>query len=618
MGKHICYIILLTILFILPLQAANRESQHLSTLEYLMDNYLAFDTNTPIDSVIYWGEQITPTLEKEGKTDLFFRIKQQLVQLYSYRGDIGQAIDEARLMYEKAKTMNYQQGMALASRAIGDAYHCSNMAQEAIDSYKEAIQYHITSPDHNLFKEATTLKLISLLMMTDQTDEAGQYIHQLEASEYKYAGTTLHFFDYILHSAFYIKKENIQKAAEYLQKAEHFYTSNPQPYFYPFLNFACGQYNETIGAYEQALQNYDEFLENIHQKNKSVNYLHVSYTKANLLIKMGKKLEAARLYERISEVSDSVVSPSYSHRINNLRARFEENRMQIENKEELNHLLLVGLVSGVIILGIITYLAISILKQNKKLEQSKIKLEQSRLNAENAMHTKSLSLSNMSHEIRTPLSAISGFSELLTDKQLDEETRRQCSEVIQRNSDLLIKLINDVIDLSNLGTGNIHFHFNYHDAISICRDVINTVNNVKKTEAEVLFKSGLESLQLYTDDSRLQQLLINLLINATKFTPKGSITLEVEQYSKDSVLFTITDTGCGIPPEKQSKIFNRFEKLNETAQGSGLGLSICQLIIEHIGGNIWLDSSYTGGCRFCFTHPINPIDKKKETEGEKP
>ena len=114
--------------------------------------------------------------------------------------------------------------MALASRAIGDAYHCSNMAQEAIDSYKEAIQYHITSPDHNLFKEATTLKLISLLMMTDQTDEAGQYIHQLEASEYKYAGTTLHFFDYILHSAFYIKKENIQKAAEYLQKAEHFDT----------------------------------------------------------------------------------------------------------------------------------------------------------------------------------------------------------------------------------------------------------------------------------------------------------------------------------------------------------------------------------------------------------
>ena len=94
--------------------------------------------------------------------------------------------------------------------------------------------------------------------------------------------------------------------------------------------------------------------------------------------------------------------------------------------------------------------------------------------------------------------------------------------------------------------------------------------------------------------------------------------MEVEQYSEDSVLFTITDTGCGIPPEKQSKIFNRFEKLNETAQGSGLGLSICQLIIEHIGGNIWLDSSYTGGCRFCFTHPINPIDKKKETEGEKP
>ena len=244
-------------------------------------------------------------------------------------------------------------------------------------------------------------------------------------------------------------------------------------------------------------------------------------------------------------------------------------------------------------------------------------MEQSRLNAENAMQTKSLFLSNMSHEIRTPLSALSGFSSLLTEQALDEETRRQCGDIIQQNSDLLLKLINDVIDLSNLEIGNMKFNFNYYDAIAICNNVIDTVNKVKQTQAELRFHTSLTSLKLYTDDSRLQQLLINLLINATKFTPQGSITLEVRQESEDFALFSVTDTGCGIPLEKQSSIFNRFEKLNEGAQGTGLGLSICQLIIERIGGKIWIDSTYTDGCRFYFTHPIQSHEQRKGDTGMK-
>ena len=216
--------------------------------------------------------------------------------------------------------------------------------------------------------------------------------------------------------------------------------------------------------------------------------------------------------------------------------------------------------------------------------------------------------------MKSPLSALSGFSNLLTDQGLDAETRRQCSDVIQQNSDLLLKLINDIIDLSNLEVGKMKFSFGSHDAIAICNNVIDTVNKVKQTRAALRFKTPLTSLQLYTDDSRLQQLLINLLINATKFTVEGSITLEVELQSDEYALFSVTDTGCGIPPEKQANIFSRFEKLNETAQGSGLGLSICQLIIERIGGKIWIDPAYTDGCRFCFTHPVRPMEERKEEQ----
>ncbi len=150
------------------------------------------------------------------------------------------------------------------------------------------------------------------------------------------------------------------------------------------------------------------------------------------------------------------------------------------------------------------------------------------------------------------------------------------------------------------------FNFKKCDAVVICRNVIDTVRKVKQTQADVHFVTTLESLPLLTDDSRLQQLLINLLINATKFTTEGSITLEIRKESDDTAVFSVTDTGCGIPPENQGRIFNRFEKLNEGAQGTGLGLSICQLIVEQIGGRIWIDPEYTAGARFVFTHPIKP------------
>ena len=259
---------------------------------------------------------------------------------------------------------------------------------------------------------------------------------------------------------------------------------------------------------------------------------------------------------------------------------------------------------SILLVFIFIIITIMLRKQRQEIALSTQKLEHLRTNAENATSAKSIFLSNMSHEIRTPLNALSGFSSLLTEEKLDNETRRQCNEVILQNSELLLKLINDVIDLSSLEFGKIQFCINKYNVVNICRNVIDTVSKIKQTQAAICFITELESMDIETDDARLQQVLINLLINATKFTSQGSIILELRKQSEQELLFSVTDTGCGIPKEKQAAIFRRFEKLNENAQGSGLGLSICQLIIEHIGGKIWIDSDYTGGSRFFFTHPI--------------
>lgn len=244
---------------------------------------------------------------------------------------------------------------------------------------------------------------------------------------------------------------------------------------------------------------------------------------------------------------------------------------------------------------------------------SEVELRKAKNHAEESNKLKTAFLANMSHEIRTPLNAIVGFSNVLTSEDISPEEKETYFGIIQANSDLLLNLINDILDISRLESGRIKFVYEDCDIVGLCRNVISTVIYTKKTKAAFLFESNLESYILKTDIKRLQQVLINLLSNASKFTSEGTITLDfkIDEQSQ-MVIFSVTDTGCGIPEEKQKLIFERFEKLNEYAQGTGLGLSICKLIIDVFGGKIWVDSAYKEGARFMFSHPLEIVEQQGE------
>ncbi|WP_099294241.1 MULTISPECIES: HAMP domain-containing sensor histidine kinase [unclassified Butyricimonas] len=246
------------------------------------------------------------------------------------------------------------------------------------------------------------------------------------------------------------------------------------------------------------------------------------------------------------------------------------------------------------------------LEDMTKQKQIEIELRQAKERAEESDRLKSAFLANMSHEIRTPLNAIVGFSGVLVADDYDVATRREFVEIIQKNSDLLLRLINDILDISRLETGRLKFSFEETELVSLCQSVLATTSYGKKDGVEYVFKAPCEQYMLRTDVQRLQQILINLLSNANKFTPRGSITLAFEVDEKeDCIYFSVTDTGCGIPEEKQKKVFERFEKLDEYVQGTGLGLAICKLTITMMGGDIWIDKNYTEGARFVVRHPLN-------------
>ena len=323
--------------------------------------------------------------------------------------------------------------------------------------------------------------------------------------------------------------------------------------------------------------------------------------------------EACDRYREEKERADVTSPQSYIAQINLQRTLHEVNELKLQNERQQNRLLFYPIVGGLLLLGSIAFSIHKLRRINRHLKQSEQELEQARQEAEQSTFRKNLFLSNMSHEIRTPLNALSGFSSILTDNNVDAEMRQQCNEIIQQNSDLLVKLIDDVVDLSSLEKGNMQFRHADEEVVSLCHKVVDTVERIKQTAADVRFATSLQELTLHTDAARLQQVLINLLINASKFTPEGSITLSME-LQEEMVLFSVTDTGCGISPEQRAKVFNRFEKLNEQAQGSGLGLSICQLIIQEMGGRIWIDPDYNEGARFCFTHPLHRQQEEPRKE----
>ena len=271
------------------------------------------------------------------------------------------------------------------------------------------------------------------------------------------------------------------------------------------------------------------------------------------------------------------------------------------------HIWTVGTVLVVLLSGLFVslYFYYHTKKLKDELEESESALREAKDRAEESSRLKSAFLANMSHEIRTPLNAIVGFSDVLASGGISVDEQQGYVDIIKTNSDLLLRLINDILDVSRLEADRVTFTIEKCDVVPLCQQVLASVSQARKSENEFIFECDRESVDLRTDTQRLQQVIINLLSNADKFTRNGKITLKLEVDDEKRVAtFSVSDTGTGIPLEKQKLVFERFEKLNEYVQGTGLGLSICKLTVEKWGGEIWVDSGYTDGARFVFTHPF--------------
>lgn len=568
-------------------------------------NSLGFDYLTREECDSLNADGLLSQLDESQRYYTYFELERILIKSSLFRGEIRMAIAQSDQMYSKARALAYPFGNALALNAMGEVYSYTGRLREAGVAYEESLRLLDGMDGEDVHIRMLLVELIDYNLRIRNVNGASRYLARLNLYPEDRLSPLELAMRHISNASCQLFKGDLKAASHCLAQIGQLETQLI-PEIRQYLLIIDARYLVATGEHEAALTAYNDFLQTEYARINHNIYKEALLEKADLLVKMGNKEEAYGQYGKVFSYIKTSFEKNYPKEIDRLCTRFQADQLAYQNERDRivsMRFYLAGITVSVLFL---IFLLVLGWKKIFRLKRSQMRQEAMKEKAVQAIQRKNMFLSNMSHEVRTPLNAIVGFSAVLTDEDesFDDESRREFSEIIKVNSFQLLKLINDILDFSDFENDNITFNIRTHDAVKLCNEVVETVMASRKLEVEMRFDTDLSVLMLDTDDARLRQVLINLLVNATKFTEQGSIVLELKMADVDTALFSVTDTGCGIPPEKQHLIFERFEKLNDFVQGSGLGLSICQLIVKYMNGKLWVDSGYTRGARFCFTHPL--------------
>ena len=594
------------------------------SMSFMVRNY--YNRMNP-DSLMYWADQLDDLALGHKYYKIFFDAYSLVCFWELYGKNYDSALDKANRLYLLAKDLDNANGVIASYETIGLIYMETFRYVEAIKSYKEGLelQRQQKNPRYAYQFQFMSYIIESYLKLKDYKGaeaalaEAYELIEKCKVNEVNFPIDRCLWLLDCYNVEMYVALKMPEKAEAHIINANK-YKGIDDFYVFCYYHLVSASYFQSLGDYNQALENVDMVL-----SETGDDYLPALKMKAELLLNAGKEQDAALLYHKSVNLIDSTYNESMSKQINQLRTIHEVDKLELKNTQiELEtgryKLTVTFIFVGVLLLALVVILIhfIRVNRMKKLLEKSdkELKKDKEQLilsekalsiakeKAEASNRLKDVFLSNLSHEIRTPLNSIVGFSSLLG-KMNDEGEMKEYVSIIKQNSDLLLKLVNDTVSVSLLQAEQISLEWENIEIKQYCRKILDEYNNKVSSNVKLEFKAPFDEYLLRTDKVQLKQVLDNLLSNAVKFTEKGSIALVCEIDEKcGKVRFVVEDTGCGIPKEKQDKIFESFEKVDSFVQGMGLGLTICKLVAGRLGGTIVLDTAYENGTRMIFTHPI--------------
>ena len=585
-----------------------------------VDYYYYGQGENRTDSIIAGVNRLKQYARSVGNAELYYWAwAARLVNYYITQGEYNIALLEAEKMLQEAKGEKKQGSIAECYYALANVYAAKGLVKKSqefmlkeIDIFENAnvFRYNISCQYSDVAK---------IYIDLGEAEKAPELLKKaLKTSKSTYHEVTAK----LVYVSLYLAQGDTAAARKALEECRQMYMEEPSMKRHiHYLYDIEIDYNWRVGNYNKALSVLDERETELRKKNNLTTLMALRKTKADILWDMNRKEEAAGLYrdflleqKKEKERNEEITTSEFATMLNLQQLNAEKVRLEkISQKKQLQN-------TRIILFSVLGLLCIVVIflwqqrKLNAKLHRAKNKLDEQNRTlikaeeelrkakevAEQSNWLKTMFIQNMSHEIRTPLNSIVGFSGVLVDMLDEKEDIGQYVALIESNSKLLLKLVGDILDISILDS-EVEIKHNAVDVNACCQASIDAAGASFDPGVKLIFEPACDDLIINSNYNYIVQVLDNLLGNASKFTHEGSVTLAYEvKKEENQLIFTVTDTGIGIPVEEQERVFERFVKLDNFSQGAGLGLSICRIVAERLGGYLRIDKGYTQGTRVIF------------------
>lgn len=564
------------------------------------------------DSMYFWMQKALPLFREQKRYVEYFRMKAWYIYVLNRSMQNEEALKYVDDLKEEATSLNFPEGIEMANQALADFYLSNNLGEEGVALYEEVI--------HSMeMRNAPLIKRVNIIrqLMNKALDPEMRlkYVKRLDdyirickekGIEWLDDEISVYYLEYVMHRHYaieYIGRDKLKEALAHLQHAQALLEKYEMYNYEIELKTIYSSYYQQSKQYNNALAIFDTLLPVWRRRNVMGSYLDMLNRKADVLLKIGRDREASLLYKEYAFLSDSLSKVRFYDKLAEMNAQHKVDKLEIKNKQmDLEvaqaHSQLLQLGGGAVLLFVLCCL-LGYISYSRHRYGLQLKLAKE--TAEEADRMKSTFLANMNHEIRTPLNAIVGFSQVLVDED-DQETRQEYANIIQSNNELLQRLITDVLDISKIESNTMALNYAVHDLPVLMKEIYNMIKLRMPENVKLELNECLPQL-FYTDRNRLTQILTNLLTNAIKHTEKGFIRFGYKVTETD-VVFSVEDSGEGIPEDKQEKIFSRFVQLDDWSKGVGLGLAICKGLITQMGGTIGVSSVFGEGSTFTVVLPL--------------
>ena len=602
-----------------------------------IDKMLDFFNEAKYDSVFPLAMSMMDFCDKHKMVRRKMQAWHMLVGAYHFTGQYNKALHEVRLMYEEARRKGSEYGQSMAYFNMGNVYYSMRHYDESVEAFEKCVPL-MFQVDKDVLLEIYPYYCDALEALKRYDDLDKTIIQWYQVMNQKMIGSDVNERREMLSNYFIacvqgsLGRGRLDDAERYLNDVERNLEGKDR-YEYLFLLYYRAKLRMLQGRYDEALTLNTERMRMFNVIEDKTTLIPVHKQRGDILMKSGQYKEAAEMYARTYELSDSLNRANTLTQLNELRTMFKVDELETVNAEHEGRLEAMEVHSALqrtrfmtiittlsslallIILLLIWYSARKLRHKNKELAQRNSELKVASERAEASLKMKTDFIHQISHEIRTPLNVLSGFSQILTTSgdSLDDETRMSINHRIVESTDRITNLVNKMLELSEASSETTIERHDQVTPVQIADEAI-TMTPIS-SQPHIVFEyaadASIQNVVLKTNLKQTTRTLHLLLGNAVKFLhPQGEDLKQgtVRFFIKPSddgqfICFIIEDTGKGVPEEEAEHIFEEFVQLDEYYEGTGVGLTVARSIARRLGGDVMLDTSYKNGARFVFTLP---------------